>query len=114
MMRRFGRLRWRRLLREGEAEVVLIAGSRSGREYSPRVAVKLDAPLLEDVTSLKDEGGVLHAEHYTFLDARDGAGGGEGGGGGGDGEGGGVCCGGAGDVRRRSSSMWIWSCRSGG
>jgi electron transfer flavoprotein alpha subunit len=29
--------------------------------------VKLDAPLLEDVTSLKDEGGVLHAEHYTFL-----------------------------------------------
>jgi len=52
---------------EGEAEVVLIAGSRSGREYSPRVAVKLDAPLLEDVTSLKDEGGVLQAEHYTFL-----------------------------------------------
>jgi electron transfer flavoprotein alpha subunit len=52
---------------EGEAEVVLIAGSRSGREYSPRVAVKLDAPLLEDVTGLRDEGGVLHAEHYTFL-----------------------------------------------
>ncbi len=52
---------------EGDAEVVLIAGSRSGREYSPRVAVRLDAPLLEDVTSLKDEGGVLHAEHYTFL-----------------------------------------------
>jgi electron transfer flavoprotein alpha subunit len=45
----------------------LIAGSRSGREYSPRVAVKLDAPLLEDVISLKDEGGVLQAEHYTFL-----------------------------------------------
>ena len=52
---------------EGEAEVVMIAGSRSGREYSPRVAVKLDAPLLEDVISLKDEGGVLHAEHYTYL-----------------------------------------------
>jgi electron transfer flavoprotein alpha subunit len=31
------------------------------------VAVKLDAPLLEDVISLKDESGVLHAEHYTFL-----------------------------------------------
>ncbi len=55
------------IAREGEAEVVLIAGSRSGREYSPRVAVKLDAPLLEDVMRLKDEGGVLHAEHYTFL-----------------------------------------------
>ena len=52
---------------EGEAEVVMIAGSRSGREYSPRVAVKLDAPLLEDVISLKAEGGVLHAEHYTYL-----------------------------------------------
>jgi electron transfer flavoprotein alpha subunit len=52
---------------EGEAEVVMIAGSRSGREYSPRVAVKLDAPLLEDVISLKDEGGVVHAEHYTYL-----------------------------------------------
>lgn len=52
---------------EGEAEVVMIAGSRSGREYSPRVAVKLDAPLLEDVISLKDEGGLLHAEHYTYL-----------------------------------------------
>ena len=52
---------------EGEAAVVLIAGSRSGREYSPRVAVKLDAPLLEDVISLKDEGGALQAEHYTFL-----------------------------------------------
>jgi electron transfer flavoprotein alpha subunit len=55
------------IAKEGEAEVVLIAGSRSGREYSPRVAVKLDAALLEDVISLKDEGGVLHAEHYTFL-----------------------------------------------
>ena len=52
---------------EGEAAVVLIAGSRSGREYSPRVAVKLDAPLLEDVISLKDEDGALQAEHYTFL-----------------------------------------------
>ena len=51
----------------GEAEVVMIAGSRSGREYSPRVAVKLDAPLLEDVISLRDESGVLHAEHYTYL-----------------------------------------------
>src|SRR5580692_2866214 len=42
---------------EGEAHTVLIGGSRSGREYSPRVAVKLDAPLIEDAISLKDEGG---------------------------------------------------------
>ena len=34
---------------EGEAHTILIGGSRSGREYSPRVAIKLDAPLLEDV-----------------------------------------------------------------
>ena len=52
---------------EGEASIVLIGGSRSGREYSPRVAIKLDAPLLEDVISLKSSGETLIAQHYTFL-----------------------------------------------
>jgi electron transfer flavoprotein alpha subunit len=59
---------------EGEASVILIGGSRSGREYSPRVAVKLDAPLLEDVISLKVSGEIskaggqkLKAERYTYL-----------------------------------------------
>ncbi len=52
---------------EGEASVVLIAGSRSGREYSPRVAVKLDSPLLEDVVSLQSKGDSLIAERYTYL-----------------------------------------------
>jgi electron transfer flavoprotein alpha subunit len=52
---------------EGEASVVLIGGSRSGREYSPRVAIKLNAPLLEDVISLKANGEALVAEHYTYL-----------------------------------------------
>jgi electron transfer flavoprotein alpha subunit len=52
---------------EGGAHTVLIGGSRSGREYSPRVAVKLDAPLLEDVIALKFVGGKLQAQHYTFL-----------------------------------------------
>jgi electron transfer flavoprotein alpha subunit len=52
---------------EGEASVVLIGGSRSGREYSPRVAIKLNAPLLEDVISLKANGKALIAEHYTYL-----------------------------------------------
>ena len=46
---------------------MLIGGSRSGREYSPRVAVKLDAPLIEDAISLADRNGVLTAAHYTFL-----------------------------------------------
>jgi electron transfer flavoprotein alpha subunit len=52
---------------EGEANTVLISGSRSGREYSPRVAVKLDAPLLEDVVSVTPRGGGLSAERYTYL-----------------------------------------------
>jgi electron transfer flavoprotein alpha subunit len=52
---------------EGEASVILIGGSRSGREYSPRVAVKLEAPLLEDVISLKTSGETLTAQHYIYL-----------------------------------------------
>jgi electron transfer flavoprotein alpha subunit len=52
---------------EGEAHTVLIGGSRSGREYSPRVAVKLDAPLIEDAITLADREGSLVAAHYTFL-----------------------------------------------
>jgi electron transfer flavoprotein alpha subunit len=52
---------------EGEASLVLIGGSRSGREYSPRVAIKLDAPLLEDVISLKASGETITAQRYTFL-----------------------------------------------
>jgi electron transfer flavoprotein alpha subunit len=52
---------------EGEAHTILIGGGRSGREYSPRVAVKLDAPLLEDVTSLHYADGTVSAEHYTYL-----------------------------------------------
>jgi len=52
---------------EGEASVILIGGSRSGREYSPRVAVKLDAPLLEDVISLNAAGETFTAQQYTYL-----------------------------------------------
>jgi electron transfer flavoprotein alpha subunit len=55
------------IAREGEAHTVLIGGSRSGREYSPRVAVKLDAPLIEDAITLTGRNGALVAAHYTFL-----------------------------------------------
>jgi electron transfer flavoprotein alpha subunit len=55
------------IARDGEASTVLIAASRSGRDYSPRVAVKLDAPLLEDVTTIKGDAEKLIAEHYTYL-----------------------------------------------
>lgn len=53
--------------REGDAHTVLIAGSRSGREYSPRLAVKLDAPLVEDVIRLAYSGETLEAKRYTYL-----------------------------------------------
>jgi electron transfer flavoprotein alpha subunit len=55
------------IAQEGEAHTVLIAASRDGRAYSPRVAVKLDAPLLEDVLSVQDRGGALVAERLSFL-----------------------------------------------
>ncbi|WP_310582621.1 electron transfer flavoprotein subunit alpha/FixB family protein [Deinococcus sp.] len=55
------------IAREGEASTVIIGGSRSGREYAPRVAVKLDAPYLEDAISLKAEGNALTAQRYTYL-----------------------------------------------
>jgi len=52
---------------EGEAQLILISGSRSGREFSPYVAVKLDAALLEDVISIQATGNLTRAQHYTFL-----------------------------------------------
>jgi electron transfer flavoprotein alpha subunit len=52
---------------EGEARAILIGASRSGREYTPRVAVKLDAPLLEDVISLHAAGSTITAQRYTYL-----------------------------------------------
>jgi len=55
------------IAKAADAHTILISGSRGGREYSPRVAVKLDAPLIEDAISLQDQDGALEAEHYTFL-----------------------------------------------
>lgn len=52
---------------EGEAKLVLVAGTRSGREYSPRVAVRLDAPLLEDVVSLRRDDAGFTAKRYSYL-----------------------------------------------
>ncbi len=52
---------------EGEVKVVLMTATRSGREVSPRVAVRLEAPLLEDVISLERKGESLSARRYSFL-----------------------------------------------
>jgi len=49
------------------ASAVLIAATRRGREYGPRVAVRLDAPLMEDIVSLDASEGALVAERYCFL-----------------------------------------------
>jgi electron transfer flavoprotein alpha subunit len=55
------------IAQEGEAHTILMGATRSGRECSPRVAVKLDAALIEDAVSLSSVNGALEAEHYTFL-----------------------------------------------
>ncbi len=52
---------------QAEASVVLIAGSRAGRELAPRIAVRLDAPYLEDAVKLEDIDGGLKISHYAFL-----------------------------------------------
>ena len=52
---------------EGEAKLILIAASRSGREYSPRVAVRLEAPLLEDVITISFADATASAERYSYL-----------------------------------------------
>ena len=52
---------------EKEAEAVLVAASRSGLSYSPRVALRLDGALLEDVTSLEVQEGRVTAKRFSYL-----------------------------------------------
>ncbi len=52
---------------QAEASVVLIAGTRAGRELAPRLAVRLDAPYLEDAVKLEGIDGGLRISHYAFL-----------------------------------------------
>lgn len=49
------------------AKAVLVSASKSGLSYSPRVAVRLDAPLLEDVTSLQVQEGEVVATRFSYL-----------------------------------------------
>ncbi|MBA2668271.1 MAG: electron transfer flavoprotein subunit alpha/FixB family protein [Trueperaceae bacterium] len=53
--------------RELGAELVLVSGSRAGLSYSPRVAMRLGAPLLEDVTSLTRDGEAIVATRLSYL-----------------------------------------------
>ena len=52
---------------QAEASLVLTSGSRAGREVAPRVAVRLNAPYLEDATQLEQLGGGLRVKHYAYL-----------------------------------------------
>lgn len=49
------------------AHTVLIPASRAGREYSPRVAVRLDAALVENVSSLKYAAGAYLGQRGGYL-----------------------------------------------
>ena len=49
------------------ASVVLVAASRAGLSYGPRVALRLGGGLLEDVTSVAFEGEALVATRLTYL-----------------------------------------------
>ncbi len=49
------------------AEVVLFSADRLGLSAAPRVAVRLDGALLEDVTDVSREGGSVRAKRFSFL-----------------------------------------------
>jgi len=53
--------------REKGAKAVLVAASRAGLSYGPRVALRLDAPLLEDVVDLEVDGGALLGKRFSYL-----------------------------------------------
>ncbi len=55
------------LAEQAEANTVLLAASRAGREIAPRVAVRLDAPYLEDAIALTPVAGGLQIQHYAYL-----------------------------------------------
>jgi electron transfer flavoprotein alpha subunit len=55
------------LAEQAEVSIVLVAGSRAGRELAPRLAVRLNAPYLEDAVKLEGIEGGLRISHYAFL-----------------------------------------------
>ncbi len=55
------------LVKELNAATLLVSASRSGLSFSPRVAMRLDAPLLEDVTSLEVQDNHIIATRLTYL-----------------------------------------------
>jgi electron transfer flavoprotein alpha subunit len=55
------------LAKDLNATALLVSASRSGLSFSPRIAMRLDAPLLEDVTSLDVQDNHIVATRLTYL-----------------------------------------------
>lgn len=55
------------LAQELGATTVMMAANRLGESVAPRVAVRLGAALLEDVTSLKSDDGTATATRFSYL-----------------------------------------------
>ncbi|MGL4608610.1 MAG: electron transfer flavoprotein subunit alpha/FixB family protein [Trueperaceae bacterium] len=55
------------IAKELGATVLLVSASKSGLSFSPRVAMRLDAALLEDVTSLDVQDNQIVATRLTYL-----------------------------------------------
>ena len=55
------------LAKDLDVKVLMLSASKSGLSYSPRVAVRLDAPLLEDVISLDVDAGQVVAKRFSYL-----------------------------------------------
>ena len=55
------------LVQELGARAVLVSASKSGLSYSARVAMRLDAALLEDVISLDVDGEAVIASRFSYL-----------------------------------------------
>lgn len=49
------------------ADVVLMSANRLGQSVAPRLAVRLEAALLEEVTSLSGEGSALVGKRFSYL-----------------------------------------------
>lgn len=55
------------LVKHTGAQVILVGASRSGQSLGPRLAARLGAPLLEDVTSIGVQDGKVTATRFTYL-----------------------------------------------
>ncbi len=55
------------LAQELNATIIMVSASKSGLSYSARVAMRLDAALLEDVTTLNLDAGSITATRFSYL-----------------------------------------------